>query len=326
MRPLRIVIAGLGRIGTGNVGLAGDLPLSHLAAIRAVGGFELTGFVDTDASKRAALASEFPDAPIGARFTDIPNCPCDVAVIATPPEERSGLVDDFFAVSPKLLIAEKPLATTLEAAKSIAMRARENGVTLRINFNRRFDPRFLRWGQLVPQKPRLVTVRYGKGLINYASHFVDLLMHWYGPIEQVDAGSQDSRGEDPSISFRCRFKAGFSAWFIGTDETGFDVLDMEIVGNDTQIEIRSGGAEIRHYRSKSGLHYRDYAHLDEIERDVGPVGGFTELYQAIRDWHENGSILAGCDGDAAVLNMAVLEAAKQSVVGDGQSKSVAGIL
>jgi predicted dehydrogenase len=318
-----VAIVGLGRIGAGNVGLAGNLPLSHLAAARAVEGLSIVGLVDTDPAARAAALREHPglSPEIVRRSVDELGALDDgIAVLATPPAGREALFSALLDRKPRVVILEKPLAEGLAEARVIAAAAERSGVALRVNFHRRFDARHRRWRDIAPRAPRLVAMRYGKGLFNYASHMIDLLMDWYGAIDSVQALDPiPAGGFDPTVGFRCRVAAGFDAIALAIDGVGYDQFEIDIFGPEERIEMRAGGADIRRHVPVDSLHYRGYRHLSEREdeRDVGPVGGFVELYRAARDHIATGAPLEGCDGPSALAGMAVLDAILRSAAAGG---------
>jgi predicted dehydrogenase len=318
-----VAIVGLGRIGAGNVGLAGDLPLSHLAALRAVDGLAPVALVDADATARAALPRDHPGiapAMVMAGLDEVGTLDGGIAVLATPPAGRASLLAEVLQRKPKVVIVEKPLALDIAEARSMVAAAERAGAALRVNFHRRFDARHRRWRALAPKSPRAIALRYGKGLFNYASHMVDLLMDWYGPVAEVRAlGPVPIGASDPNPGFVCRMAAGFDAVAMGVDGLDYDLFEIDILGSDSRVEMRAGGAEIHRYVPVQDLHYRGYRHLAEREdeRDIGPVGGFVELYEAARDHIAEGAPLGGCDGRSALANMAVLDAVLRSAAAGG---------
>jgi len=317
-----LIIIGLGRIGANNASLAGNLPLSHLSAALSSGGFSIHGLVDPDSTKRQALLarySQIDPACVVANLDEIPPADQPMIVIATPPISRLATAEQALALKPKLLVMEKPLALDFQTGRKLIDLFQQAGVTLRVNYNRRFDRRHDRWRKASPKTPRIVVTRYGKGLYNYASHMVDLFLHWYGPVESVRAFSAgNSDNADPNISFCCHMSAGFDAILLGIEELKYDQFEIDIFGEERRIELADGGAEIRHYRPQANKHYKGYTQLkldDHIDR--APVGGFVELYEAARNFYLDGKEMDGCDGPQALMNLAVLEAAKRSYVNGG---------
>jgi len=249
----------------------------------------------------------------------IPSGSVDVITLCTPTERRDIDVATALALQPKILVVEKPLAPDLTGAQQLQAAALSAGVALRVNYNRRHDPRTRAFAEIFPGTPRKVILRYGRGLFNYASHMVDLLMQWFGPIETVqshDSYMAQARNldDDPNIDFWCRFQNGVEAIFISLDGLAYDQFDIELYFADQRLSYLSGGAEQRSWRGKADLFYQGYDHLAESNdgASIGQIGGFRELYQDIHQHLEFGRPLGGCDGTGAVLVQAVLAAVVDS--------------
>ncbi|MDP7393096.1 MAG: Gfo/Idh/MocA family oxidoreductase, partial [Alphaproteobacteria bacterium] len=316
-----VVIAGLGRIGVGNKGLAGEIPLSHLSAAMAVPGVRVVGLVDAAPARldeiRGEYSSQFANVAMSESLSALDIERCDVVVIATPPEFRLAAVEEALSLKPKLLLLEKPVASDLVSTRRVVEAIESAGTNLRVNFHRRFDQRHLQWRQWAPPKPALITMRYGKGLMNYGSHLIDLLMDWYGPVETVQSMGDlrpTAHGNDYVLSFRCRMSKGFDAFILGLDGLQYDQHEIDIFAPEGRLEIAAGGAEFRWHRPVPDKHYIGYDHLeaDCSTVDIGPVGGFREIYQAIHDFITNDAELPGCTGTAAVANSVVIDAALRS--------------
>lgn len=320
---INVLIIGLGRIGAGNIGLAGDMLLSHLAAVRATPGFVISGLVDSDPAARAAVLAGYPDIEANKLFGDLGDVPMqtgEVIVLCTPASVRSAVIKQTLKRRPHLVVVEKPLAISINEARQIVLDAKRAQTMIRVNFHRRFDPRHRHWRAMAPAKPQAIVMRYSKGMMNYASHMIDLLLDWYGPIEAVQTFAlPDSRATDPSPSFCCHMRAGFDAVAIGIDRLTYDQFEIDILGVGECLKIAAGGADIRRYAPVVGLHYKGYSHLAEVERDrdIGPVGGFAEFYAAIAAHLRDDAPLPGCDGHSALTGMAVLEAVRRSFAAGG---------
>lgn len=315
-----VVIVGLGRIGAGNVELAGATPLSHLAAVRAVEGFAVTGLVDPDPTMRGVAGADIVKGPAPVSdLSELPQGTGEVIAICTPVDSHPQVLEKALARKPRVVIVEKPLAHSFNDARRMVTQAEKAGAVLRVNFNRRFDGRFVRW-RVKTTAPSAVVARYGKGLMNYGSHLIDLMLDWYGRVDSVQAlGVSADRSVDASQGFRCRMAAGFDVTAIGIDGLSYDQLEIDVMRRDDRVELRAGGADIRRYVPSEGLYYKGYRHLTEVEadRDTAPVGGFVELYAAIARHLNSGALLSGCDGQAALEGMAVLEAVRRSAASGG---------
>lgn len=322
---IRVAVIGLGRVGCGE---AGEPPRSHIAAVLAVKGMTLAAGVDSSSHARAAARKIWnlpASIPILADANELAAGSADVIVVAAPTSLRLQTVVAALQKKPKILIVEKPLAASLGEGTEIVERAREQGVALRVNFHRRFDPGHRAFRAALTSDPRHVVVRYGKGVFNYASHMVDLLIDWFGQVESVEALAGGKTTGDPNISFRLHMSRGFDALFIGMDGLDYDQFEAEFYLPDQKLELASGGVEKRRARAMPDRFHKGYVQLGPAE-DVsppGPVGGFRELYESIRAHLEEGEPLAGCGADDALHGLVVLEAALASARG-GKSVAIGG--
>lgn len=310
-----LVLVGLGRMAVGNQELAGNLPLSHADAALAAGGFEIAGLVDPDAARRESAAARFPGVPVAECLEALPGNTGEVIAICASTGAHADLATRALARSPAVVVVEKPMAAELDSAVALANAVDAAGAVLRVNFHRRFDPRHCHWRDRRPLAPRLIEMRYGKGLLNYASHMVDWLLDWYGEIETVRALPLCvDDGADPSPSFVCYMAGGFEAVVLGVAGLDYDQFEIDILARGERLTLSDGGAEIHRQVPYPAKHYSGYAHLaPEVGAgDTAPVGGFAELYCAIAAHCLGDAPLPGCDHHAGLLNMAVLEAVRRS--------------
>lgn len=197
--PYTCVIAGLGWIG---LTLDASRPpaeiYTHARACMAHEGFRLVGGVDASARKRD-LFREITGVPAAARLGDLPLSPgdVDVCVVATPTSVRQSVVEEGLLLKPRLLLLEKPLAATRAEAERIVALCRMHEVPLAINYFRRFDPVLAGLRELFAdgRHGRFVgaVCSYSGGVLNIASHYVDMFLYWMGKPSGVrllhDAGS-----------------------------------------------------------------------------------------------------------------------------------------
>ncbi len=317
-----LLLVGLGRMAVGNQQLAGAMPLSHADAALAAGGFEISGLVDPDADRRVAAAARFPGVPVADCLEALPANTGEVIAICASTGAHADLATRALSRSPAVLLVEKPMAADLDSAIALAHTVEATGAVVRVNFHRRFDPRHRHWRDHRPQTPRLIEMRYGKGLLNYASHLVDWLLDWYGEIESVRAlplRADDSA--DPSPSFVCVMAGGFEAVVLGLAGLDYDQFEIDILARGERLTLADGGAEIRRQVPRMAKHYAGYAHLaSEVGADdTAPVGGFLELYRAIAAHCLTEAPLPGCDHRDGLLNVAVLEAVRLSQYCGGEA-------
>jgi len=329
---ITVAVIGLGRIGSRNGHMSApntEVPLSHVGAILANTGIRLAVMVDPDPAARqdaTQLWQGRTEASVLAAMDAIPEGSIDVITLCTPTAQRGGDIEAALALRPKVLIVEKPLASDLPEAVRLKTMIEDAGVVLRVNYNRRFDQRTRNFAGRFPGMPQKIVLRYGRGLFNYASHMIDLLVQWFGPIAAVQSyTNQLGRSEpftgDPNIDFWCRFQNGIEAVFIGLDGLNYDQFDIDIYFADQRLSYLSGGAEQRSWLGEDDLNYQGYRHLAEVSdgASTGQIGGFRELYDNIRLYLEWGQPLAGCDGAGAVLVQTALAAVIHSAKDGGIS-------
>ena len=157
--------------------------------------------------------------------------------------------------------------------------------------------------------------RYNKGLLNYASHMVDLLLHWYGAVEAVQAIGPAEAADDPTVSFRCDMAAGMPAYVIGLPGAQYDQFEIDVFQPQGRVSYANNGVEKRAHEAVADLYYPGYAHLRErtAPRDDTPTGGFVEYYRAVVAALREDGPLPGCTGPEALANLLVLEATGHSV-------------
>jgi predicted dehydrogenase len=315
---------GAGRIGSQNDAVANPAPLSHVGAVLATTGLELAAIVDPspEARRRAeAQWREHTDAKILPTIDCLAAGSVDIITLCTPTAQRSADVKAVLSLRPRLLIVEKPLAPTLSEAEVLHRLCAAEDVSLRVNFNRRFDPATRQFRQQFADPPAKIVLRYGKGLFNYASHMVDLLQEWYGPVNLVQAVAGDVQdGTDPNLDFRCRMDMGFDAHFLGFDGLDYDLFDIELYFRDRCLRYCAGGAQRTVARPQADLYYTNYAHLRDVpeESSSSQIAGFRQLYEAAREHLSEGTEMPGCDGAAAVSVQRVLETVLMSARQDGR--------
>lgn len=327
---LRLGIAGLGRVGaTAPAVPAPDnraqIIRNHLQAALSAGGIDIAALIEPDSAHVEALRAADPRIAGAKHYTglsDVPAGSLDVIVLCTATARREEDIAAALTLHPRLLLVEKPLAGDSGVAQSLLKAAEEAGVDLKVNFNRRYDASTQRHFQAaITEPPRAAVCRYSNGLLNYASHMVDLLSFWFGDIESVQAiGPKMQAAPDPTVSFRCDMAAGFPAYVLGLPDVDYDQFEIELFLPQRQVQFVANGVEKRVWEAAADLYYPGYAHLRERPdaRDDTPTGGFVEYYRALVAAVNSGAPLPGCTGSEALANLQVLEAVHASLDAGGR--------
>jgi predicted dehydrogenase len=326
---IAVAIVGLGRVGS-RCHADGGPPRSHVASVLATPGLALVAAIDPSTEAREMFRKQWPAANatrVLGSLDELDGGEIDVIALCTPTAGRPSLVATALDKQPRLLVVEKPIAASLAEARAIARAADRHGVPMRVNFHRRFDPRHQALRQLLPGTPRQVVMRYGKGVFNYGSHLVDLLIDWFGPVQKVQALSSTGSDGDPALTFRVWMQRGFDAILIGMRDLSYDQFEVDLFFEGLRIEIANGGTEMRQYAVTADRFYKGYAQLGPASAfgADGPVGGLAEFYQAVRNHQTDLAELGGCDAQQAIAGLEVLEAARESATRGGHVIVMPGI-
>lgn len=342
MRKPAVAIVGLGRVGAINPDVTdghGNLVhRNHLHAALAAG-FRLIALVDPDPQARTAALSAWRDRA-GRDSADCPPHLCadvrdlavgvaDVVTIASPPGLHMRHFEAAIALKPKALLIEKPLAADLPQAQSMVRKAESlaDEIGIFVNFHRRADLGMLAWrSHWAGRDPRLVVMRYGDGLMNYASHLVDHALDWFGSPERVRAlppyglAAGNPHSGDESPSFLLEYADGLIVHVLGFRDIDYDMFEMDVYFADGMVSARNNAVEKYEYHRRADLYYPGYPGLvvDDEGRAASPIGGFTETYRILAsrmagdDRREGAGIATLCPMTTALSGVQILQAVLRS--------------
>src|SRR3954451_101106 len=136
-RPVRVLVVGLGTMGT-----------SHARAYGAIDGFELAGLCTSRAAERHDLDAEFRALPRFERYDEaLAMLRPDAVAICTYTEHHAAMALQALAAGAHVF-CEKPLADTLDAARRVISAARAAGKTLLIGYILRVHPSWARFVEI----------------------------------------------------------------------------------------------------------------------------------------------------------------------------------
>lgn len=141
MRPYRVCVIGLGRIGhTLQFDRLREQPASHTRTLSSHPRVILGGGCDNDAAKRAAFTRRYPHTLVTATIAELmEQGPWDIVVIAVNESAHLAVCEAVFPHIPALVVLEKPVAPTLEGARAIFELSRRWNVPVQVNHERRFS-------------------------------------------------------------------------------------------------------------------------------------------------------------------------------------------
>ena len=280
----KVLIIGCGNIAGGvDVNRAPDLlPLSHAGAYSRHGGFILRACVDPDNDRRQDFVRSWDvetDAIDVAELGVEPGA-FDVISICSPIALHHQHLEQALALRPRVIFCEKPLTSNLATSRQLVRDCHASGVTLVINYSRRWDPVLAelamqlengRWGMV-----RSIVGHYNKGILNNGGHMVDLLLRLVGPLELVATACVqfDFCESDPTAAVLLTASKGRVPVYLNPAcAKDFAYFEMEIICELGVIRMHSSGL---------GWQFRDVVPSSQFEgyRSLGEPkqieGGYLE--------------------------------------------------
>lgn len=199
----------------------------------------------------------------------------DVAVVAASSAARWEVIEPALAAGVKVLVIEKPLATTLDESSRLVAAIDASGARSIINFSRHWDPsmedlrRKIRTGAM-GRLQRLIGM-YGKGVTNNGSHMIDLCAFLCDarPVRAralgspLDATEADwSSGNDPAwdaqVEFECQDGSRIQLTMLATDQGAFTCFELRVIGRNAICDMSKGGRNIVYTEIMGDPNYAGY--------------------------------------------------------------------
>jgi predicted dehydrogenase len=252
----------------------------------------------------------------------------DIVSICTPDETHGRIISDTLR-SPGLraVLAEKPLATDLRKAETIAREARKRHISLAVNYTRRFDPvhhgiRAAVQNGLIGEIQTIIG-NYSKGTLHNGTHLFDLARFLIGEIISVRGFQRlEDSDTDPTIDAFLMFQSGASGFFHACDESAFTIFEADIIGTRGRIQFLESGHIIRKYTVADDPFYSGYRAL--ALESTRTDGMHNVLLHAVEDLA--GSIAEGreplCTGEDAVTALRIAFALRKSARQNGRLQHV----
>ena len=201
MNKVKSLIIGLGNIGCGydyDIPFLFDIPKSskriwtHSRAIACHPNFELIAGIDNN-NEACRLFQEKYKRPVFKSITNWLNSSDflnpDFVIIAVPPEYQINVVEELLErCIPKILLLEKPIASNLkDLIKLNFIFEKYKEIKVFVNYIRCYLPAVKKLNSIIEAKQLgnfiYGNLTYGKGLLNSASHFINLAELLLGQFE-----------------------------------------------------------------------------------------------------------------------------------------------
>ncbi len=314
----KAAVIGLGRIGSSYP--SGDIPRTHAGAYSNNPRTEIIAGVDSDEKARNDFSLKWgKDIPVFSTVKEmLAHIHPDIVSVCVPPPYLANIIAEFSQQSPKLFFLEKPVVVEPDNSKNLLKEI--NNVPTAVNYHRCWDPAHNRFFEHVLKSERVISIHvmYAKGMFNYASHIIALLIRYFGPVGNVTSipvNTHNKRNPDPSLSFVLKFENGIHAVFQGFDEIPFDLLEMDIMTTSGLFSLKSAGCRRRQELPKRDAFYPNYTQLIDVpytEMD-GQVEGVSQAVDNIVGFLDGIEEKLSCDLSLALDVFDVMWRVKESL-------------
>ena len=343
MEPYRAAIVGLTGIGAARPAAhpLTAAPRSHAAAYHRHPRTELVAVCD----KNPALLEQFrqtwqdvwPNLYYGEDYREMLDVTRpDMLSVVTSDHAHADIVVHGANSTPRAILCEKPIATTLADADRMIEACRHGETLLSIEHTRRWDPAFVRARQLIRSgelgplrtivaemfSPRAMLMRNGIHLIDLFTFFADAEPQWVvGELEEgfESHGTYSGDGgrdpeQDPYASAYIRYADGMRAFF-NSYKTTMPGWQMQLTCDAGRLELSDRSARLirptSHYDwPASDLEVGSYLYTHQL-------GAVDELVEAIEG---RGTLI--CPGEEARKALELTLAIMQSHVGGNRPVSL----
>lgn len=336
---IRVAIIGCGLIGTewDRTARADSPPLTHARAFAQHPRAKLVALCDLYL-ERAHSAARYWQVPYA--YTDpkqlFAEQNIDLAVVATSSAARWNVIEPALAAGVKVLVIEKPLATTLKDSLSLIAAIDEAGVRSLVNYSRNWDPSMRELKDRIAAgamgRVQRVVATYGKGISNNGCHLIDITGFLCGarPVRARALGSPLDTGEtawsptgerawDAQVEFIDARGNVTNLTLLGTDQRAFTCFELRIIGQTAIFELSMGGRRLHWIELQDDPNFAGYM---VPAPPVELPSRYLEAMQAMAD--EAVQLAAGdvasvsCDARTALRTALAVEAVQRSAHNDGQ--------
>ena len=332
MSDRRIAVIGAGFMGS-----------MHARIFARLKGCELAAIVDPNTTLAERVANELGGCAVYASHGELlEREKLDLISICTPDDLHLGPALAAAAEGVNLFI-EKPIASTVDDARTIVTACEKAGTKLGVGYLLRFDPRYAHAKEMIAAGRTGAPIhlyarrnsartegpkRYAGKLplaLHVTVHDVDLALWMLEGQHPVSVYAQQTdrllgaMGTQDSIAAIVRFSDGTivnfeSAWSLPSGARHMIDARLEYIGTDAAFEIQCGD---------SGLYFADAERSQEIDTQHWPIingqveGDLKRELEGVLDWLDGGSapVASGREAIASLeLTLAMIRSAESGEV------------
>jgi len=310
-------------VGLGDIGLNYDLDsledtcYTHAKALDIHPGYDLLCGIDPDESKRTLFESTFNK----PAFSSLDACnefnSSDLFVISSPTNKHvSNIMEIIENFNPQIILCEKPLSESVEAAERVLELSRNNNIKLLVNYFRRYDLSSTKIKEIIElseDENISVVVRYTKGFIHNGSHFFNLLEYFLDGYKEACSPITVNEMNEDSVNVCLEFNKG-RAFFIHSVDSA-EPHSMDITGDFGKISYLNGGQTIYYQdRVPSRQFKNEYIHdisFKELQTNFQIYQ--WQVYDMIYNYQNNKDTI--CTGEEALQTLSSMNKIMENIYG-----------
>ncbi len=260
-------------IGAGNIAAGYDTPdskevLTHAHAFVNQKQIDLVGFFDTNKKVALGAAKKWGTKALDS-LDQLKEIKPDIISICTPTRYHAENLKQALDFSPKIVICEKPIASTTKEVEGIIKKYEKNKIPIIVNYSRRFDTSMQKartaiqsgeWGEI-----QYATATYTKGLKHNGSHMIDLIRFLFGDIKNHKAlrKSKDGTIDQDNISGYLNTQYCPSVHLLAGNEAYYTHIELDIVAEKKRVRFTNGCFVKEEQTSVVDTHYPEFHSLSE---------------------------------------------------------------
>lgn len=191
----------------------------------------------------------------------------DILSICTLNDTHEAILDTAVNNGVKAIFCEKPISDSIQSAKRMIKKCRDNNVILAVNHFRRWDKFYKNIKTMINSgilgNIQQVIFYYTRGIANSGAHLFDLLRFYFGDIKAVNSYQEIlDYGNDPTISAYIEMESGLFCNLIACNGEYFRIFDLDIIGSKGRLII-DNSKNVKFYKAKPSKRSSEFDELHE---------------------------------------------------------------
>lgn len=269
-------------IGCGKVGATFEMdsgllkPASHAAALKANPRTELVGLVDPDQAQLARATDYYGAKGYKDAREAIVDLKPDIVTVSTPPGTHEEYVVMCVELGVPVVVCEKPVAETLEAAQRMIEKAKGSQTKVIVNHQRRFFGLYKEAREKIATgelgRIQQVSAYYSNGFFNNGTHALDAVRFLLSDDAAWAIGVENPLNTTAPFGTNIDALVGFSKGAVAAvqsfDNAHYSPHEIRIMGEKGALIIPHHGFVFEYVPVKEGVTFAGMKELDWDAADV----------------------------------------------------------